>query len=433
MSISDFSGINDILRTTESIIGVPGVVYGRSGTGTSDGFALALDVVAGIRPTLTPTHLDAVIQIVQSRWLCVLNISAMSARVALALLAMLNQTEDSTVHRLAVYIMETWSTESIPNAAETPDETIALDVWRKAAKTGYFANAIGQLGFPAIIRIYYYEVNRTAYYAVCHTGPRGLIQPHKRLSLTCTTQHRLHYTKKAYPAQSTHGDIIYSAMYERCITFTAVCHLQMAVLLIKGFERDAIVAANCILMDLWKSHQTVSYGLWKHAPVYMWVAATAICCALGNRTLTHDHNFGSTGSFSTNNSSTHPFSTQRIAVGDTFVKIGIADANSADGIRTRAARYMQAIDGLLGPNICIILKICLDRKHLHVPNEILQLVASFAAPNQPLLPDIPMWSLLGPPHPVEAAEPETADSDPNRIEYEKGNVGRGSSGLVANY
>ena len=201
----------------------------------------------------------------------------------------------------------------------------------------------------------------------------------------------------------------------------------------KDVERDAIVAANCILKDLWKSHQTVSTGLWKHAPVYLWVAATAICCALGNRSLTHDHSFGSAGYFSTNGSTAHPFSTQSIPIGETFVKIGIADANSADGIRTRAARCMKTVNGLLAPNLCVILTICLNRTGFDIPNEMIQLIATIAAPNQTLRPNVSMWSLLGPAHPAEVAEPETADSDPNGIEYEKGNVGRRCSGLVADY
>ena len=97
--ISDFSGINDILVVTGSIGQVEGVVYGRDGTGTSNGFALALAVIAGLSPPPTQTHLQRIINIILARWLCVLDISAMTTNVAEALLVMLQKGPTSTLHQ----------------------------------------------------------------------------------------------------------------------------------------------------------------------------------------------------------------------------------------------------------------------------------------------------------------------------------------------
>lgn len=380
MDTADLKAVNEVLAAAGALRINPRVPFLASTEApTNAGLALALRSLSQLSCPISQARIAKLAGVIRLNWTNRLNISAMPVNVALAITALLQCSNEK--HTLAVEIMHGWATQCVNNSTETPDELDAINVWRSVLPFANFSTNALRMAVPVILRPYYFEVNASGFKSAEPRPGRTRVQPHKRWSSTLLCGDSKKYSKRAYPPQSTHADLIYCGIYEQALTFRAVCHLQMAVLMHSFIRREAVVVANMIIMDLWKSHQHVAVGVWPQTPADMWVAATAICFALGNSALPHDHNFGSHGYFSTTDPTAHPYSSETNTIGATFAAVGIAGTTSAEGMK--AVTYMEACCGLLVPNLCQIITLCLTKKGHYLPSELILYIARHSAPTQP--------------------------------------------------
>lgn len=414
MRISDLKAVIDVLATWEAVKDVSPVFGEIQGYTTADGLKLALTAVLELAPLGMPSA-AVLTDTFRRHWLKTLDISAMTTDVALLLTGLLCGKRGT--RELAINLFVAWATYSISNTTETPDEPAVLDLWRKVLPVANFTTKDSKMAVPAILRPYYFEVNSDGFKSATRIVGRARVQTRTRWSMMVTPTpssvlppgmslpQSVKYAKRAYPPHSN-ADIIYCGVYEHELTVRSVCHLQLAVAFHSQMRKDTITVANMFIRDLWKSHQRTPVGLWKHAPTHMWIAATAICFALGNEFLHHDHNFGSHGYFSPTDSTTLPFSRAINQVGSTFISMGIADANVQIGIRSGAADYMRNFSGLLVPNIVLILDICLSRSKLFLPAELIMYIAKLVDPTGPTDVNASMRSIF--PGPSSEEEPDDA-------------------------